>query len=588
MDAIIYIRWSTLEQVKGDSYARQLNACSKFCADNGYNVIETVVDQGRSAYTGENIETGNLGKIVERIARREIKPGTPVIVEQLDRLTRLSPLDVIGWLTRVFPLGVCFITADRGVRIDREAMEQDQTAFMTLVFDTFRSHGESKRKSEMLLASWAGRRKDFAEGKACNITGVCPAWLEWNAAAKSFVAIENAANPHLDRPSIIRRIFDEADAGVGIAMIARKLNEDAVPPWGIGKRKSDGWHQSYIQKILRNPAVVGEFQPRSRRKGQIRGTNVGDVIPDYYPQIISLSQFERVSSKRNTRNLGGASKTRHNLFAGLVRCGQCGQRMSYLKKQSAGREVRNPKTGTVTVHKNPSIYFKCSGAVRGNRCDHQGGFNYQYLQDAVLDNLLTLALDDAHFVQQHVAIHIADQLAAAKRELDRLEDSANEALTMTLDKAFRHDERVKRRYADLSEQTDKQKALVEKLDVALVAAKGRVTPGEHLARVAFVRDAIDSQDDKERDGARSKVMEALQQIVGQITFQPNRTIEVSAVEGMVGFQFDDKGNLLKRFDLTGGLHEPALRNGMLKRDGIERSDLVELAEKVRERGRNTL
>lgn len=88
MNAIIYIRWSSLEQSKGDSYNRQLSICNSFCASQGYNVIETVVDQGRSAYTGENIQTGNLGQLVERFRKREFPEDTIVVVEQIDRLTR--------------------------------------------------------------------------------------------------------------------------------------------------------------------------------------------------------------------------------------------------------------------------------------------------------------------------------------------------------------------------------------------------------------------------------------------------------------------------------------------------------------------
>lgn len=587
MDAIIYIRWSTLEQQKGDSYTRQMSRCSKFCADNGYNVLEVVSDEGRSAYTGENIHTGNLGKLVERFERREMPEGTVVVVEQLDRLTRLPALEVVGWLTRVFPSGIRFVTADRGTMVSRASMEADQLNFMTLIFDSFRSHGESKRKSQMLLDSWQTRRSDVAEGKKRNITGVCPAWLRWDKDADQFVAITDP-DPRLDRKAIIQRIFDERDAGVGHAIIARKLNEDDIPAWGVGKRKADGWHPSYVYKILHNPAVIGEFQPRSRKKGQVYGIAMGQPIPDYYPQIISPAQFERVSASKQVMNIGGGTKGRPNLLAGLVYCGKCNQRMIYLKKANPGRARTNPKTGTVTIDKSAGIYLRCSGAQRGHRCDHKTSFNYSWIVEAVLDNLLNSALKDNHFEQRSTMIQLADQVASAKRELERIEAQAQTALDMTLDEAFKHDQRVKQRYVDLSRQADQQRELVDKLDGQLAASKGQVSPAEHLSRVANVRSSLDNADEKIRDAARQKVMDALQRLVDRITFKPDRTVQVSALEGSMGWLFDATGKLVDRFDLTVGLHEEGLRNGLLRRDNVERHDIAEAINEMQERRRKAL
>lgn len=587
MDAIIYIRWSTLEQTKGDSYTRQMNRCTAFCEANGYNVLETVVDEGRSAYTGENIYTGNLGKLVERYARREVAEGTVVVVEQLDRLTRLPALEVVGWLTRVFPTGIRFVTADRNAMVSKAAMEADQLSFMSLVFDSFRSHGESKRKSDLLLDSWHDRREAVASGKKRNITGVCPAWLRWDKDQEAFIAITDP-DPSLNREAIIKRIFDERDAGVGHAVIARKLNEDQISPWGVGKRKADGWHPSYIYKILHNPAVIGEFQPRSRRKGEVTGKNVGELIPNYYPQIISPAQFERVSASKQIMNVGGSTKGRSNLLSGLVYCGKCSQRMIYLKKANAGRARTNPKTGTITVDKSEGIYLKCSGAHRGHRCDHKPSFNYNWIADAVLDNLLNSALRDNHFEQRSTMIQLADQLASAKRELDRFEAQAQSALDMTLDPAFKHDQRIKQRYAELGRQADQQRELVEKLDADLASSKGQVSPAEHLSRVASVRSSLDSDDDKIRDASRAKVMDALQRLVDRIVFHPDRTIQVSALEGSMGWLFNDKGEQIDRFDLTVGLHEDRLRAGLLRRDNLERHDIAQQIEEMKQRRREAL
>lgn len=574
MDAIIYIRWSSLEQKKGDSYTRQINATTKFCVDNGYKVVETVVDEGRSAYTGENIHTGNLGKLVQRYERRAVAPSTPIVVEQLDRLTRLPPLDVVGWLTRIFPHGVRFLTADKAQDISKAAMDRDPMAFMALIFDSFRSNSESARKADLLSKSWQSRRDAVAAGRRRNITGVCPAWMKWDKQDERFKLIEG-------RPEILQRIFDESDAGAGIAAITRRLNEDGVPSWGLGvNRCSDGWHTSYIQKILRNPAVIGEFTPRSRKKADIRGRVVGETIPDYYPQVISPAQFERVSSKRSKRNVGGAWKTRRNLLAGLCFCAKCNQTMSFIRKNTAGREMVNPSTGHVYVVKYDGLYLRCSGAHRGNRCDHKKPFNYVPIETAVLDAILHLALDDGQFAQTELIGQLDDQLTSAKRELARFEQRADAALEMTLEPAFKHDARIRNKYVEARREAEAQQALVSKLTDDLSSARGAVTPVEHVQRVASVRDAINAEDELVRDAARGKVMEALQSIVTRITFRPDRTIELAAIEGAVGFQFDEKGNLLQSVNLYNRLD---LRKGIEHRDAIKRPDIVDAIETVERR-----
>jgi len=38
MEAIIYIRWSSLEQSNGDSYNRQINNCTRFAEKHNYTL----------------------------------------------------------------------------------------------------------------------------------------------------------------------------------------------------------------------------------------------------------------------------------------------------------------------------------------------------------------------------------------------------------------------------------------------------------------------------------------------------------------------------------------------------------------------
>jgi Recombinase len=79
------------------------------------------------------------------------------------------------------------------------------------------------------------------------------------------------------------------------------------------------WHKSYVQKILSNKAVTGEFQPHLKREGKRLPT--GDPIKQYYPAIIDETLFYRAQvSTQSRRKIGGGRKGRGfaYLFKGLL------------------------------------------------------------------------------------------------------------------------------------------------------------------------------------------------------------------------------------------------------------------------------
>ena len=50
----------------------------------------------------------------------------------------------------------------------------------------------------------------------------------------------------------------------GADKVWRQLNREGVATFG----RAAGWHASYIQKLLRSPAVLGEFQPGRKPRGE--------------------------------------------------------------------------------------------------------------------------------------------------------------------------------------------------------------------------------------------------------------------------------------------------------------------------------
>ncbi|WP_412769467.1 recombinase family protein [Ralstonia pseudosolanacearum] len=97
--AYSYIRFSTVEPIRGDSLRCQRKASAKYAADYGLTLDPSlnVRDLGVSAFTGSNIERGALGQFVAAIDERRVQPDSYLLVASLDRLPRLPVTEALAF-----------------------------------------------------------------------------------------------------------------------------------------------------------------------------------------------------------------------------------------------------------------------------------------------------------------------------------------------------------------------------------------------------------------------------------------------------------------------------------------------------------
>jgi hypothetical protein len=120
-----------------------------------------------------------------------------------------------------------------------------------------------------------------------------PAWLEAKKGEPIKVRTERAA--------IVTQIFEWAATGLGAYLICDKLIRNGVPAWGpTRKGKAPRWTPFYVSDILRNRAVIGEYQPHAIQHvdGVKKRVKDGQSVPDYYPPVIPLALFQRVQNAR--------------------------------------------------------------------------------------------------------------------------------------------------------------------------------------------------------------------------------------------------------------------------------------------------
>jgi DNA invertase Pin-like site-specific DNA recombinase len=352
--AYSYVRMSTDVQLRGDSLRRQLDQSRDYAARQGWDLLEEdqLRDVGISAFSGANVSGGALGQFLEAIRTRKVEPGSFLIVESLDRLSRQEILKSLGLFIEIINAGVNIVTLADG------RTYTDATGFEDLIFSIVsmsRAHDESRTKSHRLSAAWSNKRKNAETRK---LTAQCPGWLKLSRNKKEFEVIK-------ERADVVVSIFEESAGGIGNYSITRRLNQAGVPAFG----RSKGWRSSSVAKILANRSVLGEFQPHRLDKG--KRIPAGDVIRDYFPAIVDEQLFYRAQNARGQRRVkGGGRKGSNisNLFSGLATCAYCKSKMRFENKGPG------PKGGT---------YLVCDAARRGLHCE-KTAWRYDQLEASFL------------------------------------------------------------------------------------------------------------------------------------------------------------------------------------------------------------
>ena len=163
-----YIRFSTPEQLKGDSLRRQMELAKDY-ADQHNLELTQVSDQGVSAFRGKNLEKGNLGRFVQLVNDGKIEEGSTLLIESFDRLSRQGLSDAVSLFLQIINAGVVVVTlADGGKEYTKESIDRDMTDLLISLTIMSRANEESRTKSARLQKSWAERRKS---GKP--LTSVC-------------------------------------------------------------------------------------------------------------------------------------------------------------------------------------------------------------------------------------------------------------------------------------------------------------------------------------------------------------------------------------------------------------------------------
>ncbi|UXS98938.1 recombinase family protein [Agrobacterium tumefaciens] len=282
--AYSYIRMSSKRQIKGDSLRRQLELSKKSAEDHNLRLDESsmVADKGVSAWTGANLTEGEFGQFLAAAKAGHIKPGSYLLVESLDRLSRQQVRTALLPFMELINADITIVTLADNQVYSKATVDANFTQLIISLTIMARAHEESETKSKRLRAVAKNRRENAANGVG-RFSPMHVGWIDSERVGNDRWTFN--LNGHANA---VRRIFALADSGLGQVTITKRLNDEGVPTF----RGKGLWFPANVGRIMRDETVVGTYQP-THVVEDVRQP-FGQPIKDYYPAVVSEELFWRV------------------------------------------------------------------------------------------------------------------------------------------------------------------------------------------------------------------------------------------------------------------------------------------------------
>ena len=412
----LYCRLSKDDEKVGESLSieTQKTMLTQYAKENGFMPIEIYVDDG---YSGLNFDRPNFQRMIDDIVLGKIHT---VITKDLSRLGR-DHLAVGQYTEIYFPTRkVRYIAVNDGV--DTANAQSTDFAALKNVINEFYSRDTSRK----IKASFKARSK---EGK-------------YRATTPPFGYLKDPADhnhliPDPETAPFVAKIYELSASGWGNHRIRDWLRENKVPvpSWfhhvrGLLEKShmfpdEDSryiWRPDTLRLLIRNPVYKGDcvmgrsgtvFKPKQHTRADekdwivVEGTHEPLVSRDLWEHANGLISVKR---REYQKTLTGY----RSLFAGLLKCAECGKAMSR----------RN--YGSNSAHK---IYVCSAYATYGvYKCSQHKLFE---------DDLTAAVLAD---IREKAQAAIADREGMVRKILKRTAKAAN-SQTAT---AARHNRDCKR------------------------------------------------------------------------------------------------------------------------------------------------
>ncbi|MFG5863805.1 recombinase family protein [Metapseudomonas sp. CR1201] len=325
--AVPYIRFSSEGQRYGSSQERQETLVAEWLARNPeYKEYERKFkDLAVSGFDGVHAEEGELGKLLAAIKDGCIPPDSVVLVEAMDRFSRLEPMDTLTHLRSIVQTGIEVITLEDNQRYDATCLKDHRLLYLAMKAQA--AHDFSQRLSGLVADSYTERAKEAKAGNPIKRRN--PFWL----------TSEGKCN---EKKAVIEQAFLMFIGGTPLKAIANQLSDH------FANRQS-------LRHALKNPAAIGHWQRVKVVKENGKNRQIpGELIKNVFEPAVSDEVFYQAQKMLNDLSEQAPTVARKFPLAGLLVCGECGANMVLL------RAGVNGKTDAVRCYKRMANSANCT------------------------------------------------------------------------------------------------------------------------------------------------------------------------------------------------------------------------------------
>ena len=387
----------TLESM---SIANQRQVLMDYVQEKGWTLYDCYIDDG---FTGTNFNRPSFKRMLHDL---ELGKINCIITKDLSRLGR-NYVQTGYYTEEFFPENdIRFIAINDGIDTMKE--DNDIAAFHN-VLNEFYPKQVSKKVRQV-------KKKSAEQGKFMG--SQAPYGYMKSPQDKHILIIDDEA------AEIVRRMFYDFANGNSARMIANQFNIEHInsPRFyhyeKIGRQnplsdQKNVWGSATVLQLLRNQVYIGNMvqgkrQVVSFKTKKRRQVDPSDwiVVENTHEPIIERSIWDRVQKRLNSRTRVNTTKKKTvGLFAGLVRCADCGSPLAY--------SIRKLKSGEKGV-------YKCS-RYNNNGSD---ACTLHYIDE---DYLIEFVLNDIRKYAQMAAIQkkqLANRLIISMRQSSGKETSS--------------------------------------------------------------------------------------------------------------------------------------------------------------------
>lgn len=461
--AYSYIRYSSPQQAKGDSFRRQFSATQEYCEKNGYELDTELAIYQELGVSGVDGDQENLKRFISDCEIGKVKKGSLLIVENLDRLSRKKINKAMRQFLHLLDFVDIYTLQDQKLYSQNDDVDSETQLLdvMTSLIVMSRAYEESATKKKRLKESWDEKRENISSKK---LTSLIPHWLELSDDRTKFHIKD-------DKVKIIKYIYDKCINGMGVSQLIRHLNDNLIQ-FPTPTHKSKLWARTSLSRILTDRSVLGEYQPHVGKHngiGDKKRKPLGDPIPDYYPQIIDEETFLKAQIARKSRFVGRGKVNRNkfsNLFRNILRCGYCDGKVEYVDKGDSSKGGK---------------YLTCSNAKRGGECTHNK--HYKYLPLELM--LLHLTTENGFMPKPEPPTELNLRLS----KLQDLNEKAESKLSFLLDGDFTT-QLIQEKIGLLSKEIEQYRSEIEDIENKILTFKPDYTYSDLYQNVIIEDDSI--------------------------------------------------------------------------------------------------